>query len=97
MLACKTEPCLTTKAQIEAALARVEEHGPAEEKLFENCDTEEMVRILSNYSARLCAAEVRTVRCGEFFWARILSGVNSIDLLFSRRRILPRSAGNTVG
>jgi len=97
MLACKTEPCLTTKAQIEAALARVQARNPSEEKLFENCDTEEMVRILSNYSARLCAAEVRTAHCGEFFWARILSGANSIDLLFSRRRILPTSAGYTAG
>ena len=95
MLGCRTEPCLTTQAQLDSALARMEEPKPAEEKLFKNCASEEVVRIVCNYCTRLCATEVRTVTCGEFFWVRVFSP-ESTDLLFTSQRFLPGAIGFTA-
>lgn len=83
MLDTRTEACLTTEKEIAAALERLGD-GPHEgEKLFENCqETEERVRIVSNYTGALGAGEVRSFACGEYLWVRISAGTKYSDLLF---------------
>jgi hypothetical protein len=84
ILEIKTAACLTTESQLNAALYDLEGHGASGEKYFENCrNPEEIVRIISNYTARLASLEVRVAACGDFIWARILAA-NPTNLLFSR-------------
>jgi hypothetical protein len=85
MMDCKTEACLTTRSEIQAALVRMEEHGSHEEKVFERtCDPEETTRIISSYVSTLNAPEIRVASCGELLWARLTGAELSENLLFSR-------------
>jgi hypothetical protein len=85
MMKCKTEACLTTRAEIDAALTRIEEHDAGSGKLFEGIsDPEEGTRIISSYVSTLHAAEVRVAACGELLWARIMGETFCENLLFSR-------------
>jgi hypothetical protein len=85
MMKCKTEACLTTRAQIEAALIRMEEQNAGGEKLFEGIsDPEERTRIISSYISTLRATEVRVASCGELLWARLTGDRWCENLLFSR-------------
>jgi hypothetical protein len=85
MMDCKTEACLTTRGEIDAALARMEEHRSRGEKLFEGTsDPEETTRIISGYISTLNATEIRLASCGELLWARITGDEICENLLFSR-------------
>ena len=85
MMDCKTEPCLTTRAQIEGALLRMEEQNSGSEKLFEGIsDPEERTRIISSYISTMRATEIRVASCGELLWARITGNELCENLLFSR-------------
>jgi hypothetical protein len=85
MMRCKTEACLTTRAEIEAALLRIEEQNAGCEKLFEGItDLEERTRIISSYISTLHATEVRIASCGEMLWARLTGDQLPENLLFSR-------------
>jgi hypothetical protein len=85
MMKCKTEACLTTRAEIDGALVRMEEQNSGSEKLFEGIsDPGERTRIISSYISTLHATEVRVASCGELLWARIMSNELCENLLFSR-------------
>jgi hypothetical protein len=85
MMDCKTEACLTTRGEIEAALVRIEEQTSRAEKLFEGAtDPEETTRIISSYVSTLNATEIRLASCGELLWARITGDELCENLLFSR-------------
>lgn len=85
MMDCKTQACLTTRGEIDSALARMEEHRSGNEKVFEGTsDPEETTRIISGYIATLSANEIRLASCGELLWARILADKVCENLLFSR-------------
>ncbi len=85
MMKCKTEACLTTRAEIDAALVRIEEQNSGGEKLFEGMsDPGERTRIISSYISTLHATEVRIASCGELLWARIIGNELCENLLFSR-------------
>jgi hypothetical protein len=85
MMKCKTEACLTTRGEIDAALLRIEEQNAGNEKLFEGInDPEERTRIISSYISTLHATEVSISSCGELLWARITTDEACENLLFSR-------------
>jgi hypothetical protein len=85
MMKCKTEACLTTRSEIEAALVRMEDQNAGREKLFEGIsDPEERTRIISSYISTLHATEVRIASCGELLWARVACEQLCENLLFSR-------------
>ena len=85
MMDCKTEACLTTRGEIDAALVRMEERLSRNEKLFEGTtDPEETTRIISGYISTLNATEIRLASCGELLWARITGDEICENLLFSR-------------
>ena len=90
MMDCKTEACLTTRGEIDAALVRMEEHRSRTEKLFES-DPEETTRIISGYISTLNATEIRLASCRELLWARISADEVCENLLFSRiaGKVLP--------
>jgi hypothetical protein len=83
MMDCKTEACLTTRAEIDAALVRMEEQI-SREKFFEGTsDPDETTRIICSYISSLYASEIRIAPCGELLWARITSDESCENLLFS--------------
>jgi hypothetical protein len=85
MMDCKTEACLTTRGEIEAALVRMEEQRSRADKFFEGTiDPEETTRIISSYIATLNGTEIRLAWCGELLWARITGDEFCENLLFSR-------------
>jgi hypothetical protein len=85
MMKCKTDACLTTGAEIEAALVRMEQQNAGREKLFEAVsDPEERTRIISSYISTLNATEVRVAFCGELLWARLTGDQWCENLVFSR-------------
>jgi hypothetical protein len=85
MMDCKTEACLTTRGEIEAALVRMEEQRAGAEKFFEGTsDPEETTRIISSYVSTLRATEIRVASCGELLWARLAGDQLCENLLFSR-------------
>lgn len=85
MMKCKTQACLTTRVEIDAALVRMEEQNASCEKLFEGIsDAEERTRIISSYISTLRATEVRVAACGELLWARLTGNELCENLLFSR-------------
>jgi hypothetical protein len=85
MMKCKTEACLTTRTEIDAALVRMEEQNAGREKLFQGIsDPEERTRIISSYISTLHATEVRVASCGELLWARLTGDQVCENLLFSR-------------
>ena len=85
MMKCKTEACLTTRSEIEAALVRMEDQNAGREKLFEGIsDPEERTQIISSYISTLHATEVRIASCGELLWARVACEQLCENLLFSR-------------
>lgn len=85
MIDCKTEACLTTRSEIEAALVRMEEQRSRAEKIFEGTnDPEETTRIISSYVSTLRATEIRVAHCGELLWARLSGAQFSENLMFSR-------------
>lgn len=85
MLQVKTEPCLTTERELSAALALMEEGRPPMEKYFEDVrGPEEIVRIISGYTEKLRASEVRLSACNDFFWCRIFGAKPPTDLIFPR-------------
>jgi hypothetical protein len=84
MLECKTAPCITGSAALEAVLARIEEEQRPDQ-VFEGArDPEEMTRISSSYAAKLGAVDVRLVLCGEYIWVRMEGKNASTNLLFSK-------------
>jgi hypothetical protein len=88
MLELKTEASLTTRLELDAALARMEESKRPAEKVFEDVrGLEEIVRVVSGYAGGLRASEVRVVTCGDFFWVRMLGSAVSTDLIFSRKKL----------
>lgn len=85
MMKCKTEACLTTRAEIDATLVRMEEQNTASEKLFEGVsDPEERTRIICSYISTLHATDVRVAFCGDLLWARLMGNELCENLLFSR-------------
>ena len=87
MMDCKTEACLTTRAEIDAALLRMEEEQISRDKFFEGTsDPDETTRIICSYISSLNANEIRIAPCGELLWARITSDQLCENLLFSRTR-----------
>lgn len=85
MMKCKTEACLTTRSEIDAALLRMEEQNAGSEKLFEGInDPDERTRIIASYISALHAAEVRVASCGEMLWAQLTGDQLCENLLFSR-------------
>jgi hypothetical protein len=85
MIDCKTEACLTTRGEIDAALLHMEEQNSGSEKLFEGIsDPEERTRIISSYISTMRATEIRVASCGELLWARITGNELCENLLFSR-------------
>ncbi|HKW16353.1 MAG TPA: hypothetical protein VJO35_02470 [Terriglobales bacterium] len=92
MLQVKTQVCLTTEPELEAALACAEEMKLPGEKLFENSrGLGEMVRVISGYAEKFRGSEVRLTVCGDYFWARILAAADAVDLIFSRKACAHRS------
>lgn len=92
MMQCKTEACLTTRAEIDSALLRMEDQNASSEKLFEGVsDPVERTRIISSYISTLHATEARVAFCGELLWARITGHALCENLVFSRTtaRVLP--------
>lgn len=85
MMQCKTEACLTTRAEIDSALLRMEDQNASSEKLFEGVsDPLERTRIIASYISTLHASEVRVAFCGELLWARITGNEVCENLVFSR-------------
>jgi hypothetical protein len=85
---CKTQACVTTETELERGLDRLLENVRSEEKLFENCrEPEEVVRVISSYSARVSATEVRLAQVNELFWARVVTAAKAVDLLFCSGRL----------
>lgn len=84
ILQCKTEICITSCGEIDAALSRLDEHTRRADKLFENITSEqEVTRIISSYAATLQASEIRLGLCGKLVWSRITGNKFSEDLIFS--------------
>jgi hypothetical protein len=95
MLSIKTEVCLTTRSELNAALERLEERNSQGGKFFEHIgDTKDIVRILSSYTAQLSANELRIVTCREMCWASILGDRETTDLLFVRSEPIPCRSGD---
>jgi hypothetical protein len=85
VLGCKTEACLATREQVEAALDYTEAQTSRGETLFEDITgPEQMTRIVSSYISMMHATEIRVTSCGNLFWIRIFGRDLSADLLFSR-------------
>jgi hypothetical protein len=85
VLGCKTEACLATREQVEAALDYTEAQTSRGETLFEDITgPEQMRRIISSYISTMHASEIRVTSCGKLFWIRIFGRDLSADLLFSR-------------
>lgn len=92
MLGCKTEACLTTPTELQAALAYFEERKPRNEKIFERSnDPAEVSRIVSSYISRMDVSDVRAAWCRQIFWVRIKGENNFVDMLF------PRTPGQSSG
>jgi hypothetical protein len=84
VLQCKTEVCITSGSEIDAALSRLEEHTRRADKIFENITSQdEVARIISSYAAVLQASEIRIGLCGKLVWSRVIGNKFPEDLLFS--------------
>jgi len=97
ILCCQTEACLTTSAEVESALERIEQRGELREKTFAGpCTPEELARITSSYARRLNARSVRTTSCVNLAWVRVEShSAGDIDLLFRAAPDEPSRAHRT--
>jgi hypothetical protein len=85
----RTEACLIPRSTMQLALERFTERRRTDEILFEGWrDSSEMGRITCGYVLKLGIQEVRTVICGEYIWARLLSPEGVTNLLF-RRPVAP--------
>jgi hypothetical protein len=83
MLCCRTVPCLVTASAYQEAIRRIPTSAGFNEAAFESVsDPREMSRIIAAYVNRCGAVEVRIHSCGEYMWARLLSGDEHFNLLF---------------
>lgn len=72
MLGCRTEACVVSPSTLQKSLQTLVPLRGSSDIVFERMDDPgECARIIGNYSAKLGAAEVRMVRCGEHLWIRL--------------------------
>ena len=92
MLNCRTEQCVISDTEMDSALARIVElAGPSlsggNDVVFQKCGgCEQMARLVSDYTLRLQAREVRIAPCGRHFWVRLLKDQQFVDLLLKLSR-----------
>lgn len=83
MLSCRTIPCLVASSAYQEAMRRTPTGAGSNEATFYSVnDPREMSHIIAAYVNRCAATEVRIHSCGEYMWARLLSGAYHFNLLF---------------
>jgi hypothetical protein len=80
---CKTQPCIVTPSDFQAQLmAQASEAGP-EQMLLDDVHTPvEMSRVVCNHGVLHNADQIAITRCKDHLWARLESGLKTIDILF---------------
>jgi hypothetical protein len=89
MTGCKTQPCFITPSDFQSQLQKtaqfVEESVQEDRKevKIEGVQTAaEISRLLCSYGIALEADEAVIVKCKDYVWARLKSGLKEVDLLF---------------
>ena len=72
MLGCHTEPCLVCPGALRMGLQLLAQRCRACDVVFDRLeDSRECARIISNYTAKVRAQQVRLARCGDYLWIRL--------------------------
>jgi hypothetical protein len=72
MLGYRTEASLVSPCAMQKSLQALAQQRDSTDVVFERLeDAEECVHIISNYSAKVEASEIRLVRCGAHLWVRL--------------------------
>ena len=72
MLGFRTEACLVSPSSMQKSLQALTQHRESTDIVFERLeDAGECAHIISNYSAKVEAREIRLARCGEHLWVRL--------------------------
>ncbi len=86
---CKTQPCFVTPSEFQAQLEKKEhqatevaEESRKEVRIEGVQSAAEIARLLCSYGIALEADEAAIVRCKDYVWARLRSGLKEVDLLF---------------
>jgi hypothetical protein len=91
----RTVPCLVSDRVMQNLLERASASARSVQLFDRVTDAAESSRITSSYIAKLGAEEVRIVRCGPYFWARLKHGNDFTDLFFTARRLAEGAASDT--
>lgn len=72
MLGLRTEACLVSPSTMQKSLQALAQHRGSTDIVFERLeDAGECAQIISNYSAKVEATEIRFAKCGEHLWVRL--------------------------
>src|SRR5271156_6615660 len=72
MLGCRTEACFVCPSVLQKELQALAQRHAARDVVFDRTqDAHECARIISSYSAKVGAEEVRLARCGKHIWIRL--------------------------
>jgi hypothetical protein len=90
MLACHTEPCLSSQSQLAQALAELgTRHQPVNTLADNVSDPWEIAIAISVHASKLGSTDVRVSGFGGFIWARVLAPSGHTDVLVQARKNRP--------
>jgi hypothetical protein len=98
ILTCRPEPCLVSSSVMNATLEQLNRQRSPNDMFFESdCSAYEIARIVAGYCQKLNAGQLRLANFRRFFWARLIAGEQTSNLLFRRATVVPVSSTAFVG